>query len=205
MGAGGCFHREKPQLTKRMKARRSKKPGNVVLEIGRFDDSLLATGTATKTPQRARFAINRILVPIDFSDCSRKALRYAIPLAKEHCAALTLLYIVPRQYSTYDYGGPNMPSLEAQMFVGAEKELRKLLEEELHGGVPAEVMVRTGAAAEDILQAAKELPADLIVMSTHGRTGLPHILLGSVTEHVVRRAPCPVLVVREEEKEFIVG
>src|SRR5881394_2639412 len=97
----------KKTLTRRifMKARRSKKPGKVILELGRSDERLLASANATANASRPRFAINRILVPIDFSDCSRKALRYAIPLAKEHAASITLLYVVPTQYATYDYGG----------------------------------------------------------------------------------------------------
>jgi len=186
-----------------MKARRSKKPGKVILELGRSDEPLLASANATVGRSRARFAINRILVPIDFSDCSRKALRYAIPLAKEHGASLTLLYVVPNQYATYDYGGVNMPALEAQMFVDGEKELRGMVEEECDD-VSAESLVRTGSAADQILTAAKEIPADIIVISTHGRTGLKHMVMGSVAEQVVRRASCPVLVVREKESEFIV-
>lgn len=186
-----------------MKARRSKKPGKVVLEMGRFDDSLLAAGTPNTAPPHAQFALNRILVPIDFSECSRKALLYAIPLAKEHGAALTLLYVVPTQYTTYDYGGPNAPLLESQAFVAAEKQLRELQPDPAQ--VSSEVLVRIGSPEQDILEAARETDADLIVLSTHGRTGLRHLVMGSVAEQIVRRAPCPVLVVREKEKEFIVG
>jgi universal stress protein A len=185
-----------------MKARRSKKPGKVILELGRSDERLLASANATANASRPRFAINRILVPIDFSDCSRKALRYAIPLAKEHAASITLLYVVPTQYATYDYGGPNMPMLEARMFVDAEKQLKEMLEEECDD-VTAHSLVRTGSPAEQILSAANEIPADIIIISTHGRTGFKHIVMGSVAEQVVRRATCPTLVVRENEHEFI--
>jgi nucleotide-binding universal stress UspA family protein len=188
-----------------MKARRTKKPGRVALEIGPSDERMLAEAISPRRVTHSSFAINRILVPVDFSDCSRKALRYAIPLAKEHAAAITLLYVVPKQYTTYDYGGPNMPSFEAHLFVNAEKRLHDLLEEEVRAQVPADAIVRDGSAVEDILEAAEKLPADLIVISTHGHTGFKHILLGSVTEQVVRRAPCPVLVVREKENEFLVG
>jgi universal stress protein A len=187
-----------------MKARRSKKSGQVVLELGRSDEHMLAESIAPRQPAHSPFAINRILVPIDFSDCSRKALRYAIPLAREHAASITLLYVVPRQYSTFDYGGPNMPSLEAHMYVNSEKRLKDMLEEEVHAQIPAEAIVLTGVPAEDIVEAAAEMHADIIVIATHGHTGFKHILLGSVTEHVVRRAPCPVLVVREHENEFLV-
>jgi universal stress protein A len=188
-----------------MKARRSKKPGQVVLELGRSDEHMLADAISPRRPSHSPFAINRILVPIDFSECSRKALRYAIPLAKEHAASITLVYIVPKQYTTYDYGGPNMPALEALSYVNAEKRLNDLIEEEVHAQIPAHALIRTGSPIEDILDAAAKLPADLIVIATHGHTGFKHILLGSVTEHIVRRAPCPVLVVRERENEFLVG
>ena len=68
---------------------------------------------------------------------------------------------------------------------------------------PVKTLVRTGSPADEIVDAAKEMGVDLIILSTHGRTGLKHLLLGSMTENVVRRAPCPVLVVREREREFV--
>jgi universal stress protein A len=186
-----------------MNVKPSKTRGEVVLKITASDEPLLASANAPRAAARPLFALDRILVPIDFSECSHKALRYAIPLAKEHAAAITLLYVVPKQYETYDYGGPNMPSLEAQMFVDGEKRLRGMIEDEVKDEVPAEQIVRTGAAVDEILAAARDLPANLIVISTHGHTGLRHMLLGSVAEQVVRRAPCPVLVVREQENDFI--
>ena len=84
-----------------------------------------------------------------------------------------------------------------------EKKLAELVTEEVHGQVLADSLVRSGSPAIEIIAAAKELDADVIVISTHGYTGLTHVFLGSVAEHVVRRAPCPVLVVREKEHEFI--
>lgn len=186
-----------------MNVKPSKTRGEVLLKISTSDEPLLAGASAPRAAAIPLFALDRILVPIDFSECSLKALRYAIPLAKEHAAAITLLYVVPKQYETYDYGGPNMPSLEAEMFVDGEKRLRAMIDSEVNGEVPAEQLVRTGAAADEIVAAARDLPANLIVISTHGHTGLRHMLLGSVAEHVVRRAPCPVLVIREQENEFI--
>lgn len=180
-----------------MKAKPSSKRGGVVLEIDPSDEPFLETRA---TPL---FALNHILVPIDFSECSHKALRYAIPLAKEHAAAITLLYVVPKQYATYDYGGPDMPTLEAAMFVDGEKRLLEMVENEIKGQAPADVIVRTGSAADEIVACARSIPANLIVISTHGRTGLSHMFLGSVAEAVVRRAPCPALVVREQENDFI--
>ena len=184
-----------------MKARRTRNPGEVALELNRRDEPLMdaATRIAVKSP----FKIKHILVPIDFSDCSKKALQYALPLAKEHEAALTLLYVVPPAYGAGEYSGIDYAQLEASMREGGEKELAKLATDEVRGEVSADALVRVGSPAVNIIEVARSLPADLIVISTHGRTGLNHVFLGSVAEHVVQRAPCPVFVVREHEHEIL--
>lgn len=193
-----------------MKAKPTKHPGEVVLELDRDDEPLLEA--ANKVPASAPFQLKQILVPIDFSDCSKKALRYAVPLAKQHGAALTLLYVVvlPSYYGVGDGGGfnyasfePDFISIQAEMRASGEKQLSTLKADEVRGEVETLSLVRTGAPAIEIIEVARSLPADLIVISTHGRTGLKHVWLGSVAEHVVRRAPCPVLVVREQEREFV--
>jgi len=184
-----------------MKARPTHNPGEVTLELNRRDELLMdaATRTAVKSP----FTLKRILVPIDFSDCSKKALQYALPFAKEYKAALTLLYVVPPAYGAGEYGGIDYAQLEASMREGGQKQLAKLAVDEVHGEVATDTLVRVGSPTREILDAARSLPADLIVISTHGRTGLKHVFLGSVAEHVVQRAPCPVFVVREREHEIL--
>jgi nucleotide-binding universal stress UspA family protein len=183
-----------------MKAKPTGHPGEVVLELNRSDEPLMAAAANEIT--KAAFKIKGILVPTDFSDCAKKALQYAIPLAKEHQAALTLLYVVPPssyvggEFGAYDYG------FEDQMRKSAEKELAKLARDEVCDEVVANTLIRAGAPAHEILEVANQWPADLIVISTHGRTGLTHVFLGSVAEQVVQRAPCPVLVVREREHDF---
>jgi len=184
-----------------MKAKPTKHPGEVVLELSRNDEPLMAA--ASRSPAVSPFRLKRILVPIDFSDCAKKALQYAIPLAKEHEAALTLLYVVPTNYASGEYGGIDYASLEADMRASGDKQLSALAVDEVRGEVSADTLIRTGSAAAEIINVARSLPADLIVVSTHGRTGLKHVFLGSVTEHVIRHAPCPVLVVREREHEFL--
>jgi len=149
------------------------------------------------------FAIRNILVPIDFSECSKQALRYALPLARQHQAVLTLLYVVPPGYHAGEYGGIDFFQVEMAMRQGGERELEKLAAEEVRGAVPVRPRVQVGSPAREIVETARDLPADLIVISTHGRTGLNHVLLGSVAEHVVQRAPCPVFVVREREHEIL--
>jgi universal stress protein A len=127
-------------------------------------------------------------------------------LAKEHQAAITVLYVLPTPaYATGEFGGIPSASLEAEMRAGGERELSALVVDEVRGRVPVEGVIRTGSPALEIMALAKSLPADLIVISTHGRTGLSHVFLGSVVERVVQRAPCPVLVVREDERDMLKG
>ncbi|MBM3823224.1 MAG: universal stress protein [Verrucomicrobia bacterium] len=184
-----------------MKAKLGKKAGGVVLELNRKDEPMI--NAAERTRPNSAFLIKRVLVPVDFSECSRKALRYAVPFAEEHEAAITLLYAVAPLYAASEFAVPDYTELQASMSAHGEKELAKLASEEIGGRVPFTLRVRTGQPTGVITETAKELDADLIVISTHGRTGLKHVLLGSVVENVVRRAPCPVLVVREDEHEFL--
>jgi universal stress protein A len=184
-----------------MKARPAHKPGEVTIELNRRDEPLLdaATRAAVKSPLK----LKHILVPIDFSDCAKKALQYAIPLAREHQATLTLLYVVSPPYGSVEYGAIDFAQLEANMQQGGQRELAKLVAAEVPDQVATATAVRVGFPTQEILEAARSLPADLIVISTHGRTGLAHVFLGSVAEHVVQRAPCPVFVVREREHEIL--
>jgi nucleotide-binding universal stress UspA family protein len=184
-----------------MKVRPTKHPGEVLLELNRRDEPMLAT--ASREANLSAFRLKRILVPIDFSECAKKALRYAIPLAKQHEAALTLLYVVPVNSAMGESGGIDYAALETEMRSSGEKELSTLAVDEVRGEVPTDTLVCTGSPRLEIIEAAKSLPADLIVISTHGRTGLKHVLLGSMAEALVLRAPCPVLVVREREHEFL--
>lgn len=184
-----------------MKARRSRNPGGVTLELNRRDESLMAA--ASRAAVRSPFAIKNILVPIDFSDCSKKALQYALPLARVHGAALQLLYVLPPTYAASEAAAIDYVQLKATLNDNGEKELARFVAEEVPAEIPAETLVRMGSPAREIVEAARSLTADLIIISTHGRTGFKHLCLGSVAEHVVQRAPCPVLVVREREHEIL--
>ena len=185
-----------------MKARPAKQSGSVTLELNRRDDPLLEA--AARTGGKSPFSLKKILVPIDFSVCSKKALQYALPLAKEHQAALTLLHVIAPAYQMGgEYAGIDYAALQAGIKTGCERELAELAASEVPDEVPATTVVQVGAPSHEIVAAARKLGADLIVIATHGRTGLKHVFLGSVVEHVVQRAPCPVLVVREREREFI--
>lgn len=184
-----------------MKAKPSQRPGEVTLELNDGDESLIEQ--ATRATTRSPFNLKNILVPVDFSDCSRKALEYAVPLASFHKAVVTLLYVADPGYSGGVYGGVDYAYLERGAREDGERELTRLAQDRIPDDVCAVTLVKIGSPSTEIVEAATDLPADLIVISTHGRTGLKHVFLGSVAEHVVQRAPCPVLVVREQEREIL--
>ena len=183
-----------------MRAKPTSKRGAVLLELGDQDEKLLAS-PKPETP----FRIRNVLVPIDFSECSRKALRYALAFAKEHEAGITLLYVVSTNFAMGEPSSMEYVQFTSELRLKSQKELQTLAAAEAHGEVIAQSVVRVGSPSAEIVHAAATLPADMIVISTHGRTGLKHLLIGSVAEQVVRRAPCPVLVVREHEHECVAG
>jgi nucleotide-binding universal stress UspA family protein len=183
-----------------MKVKPTPKPGHVVVELDRTDEALLAEGAAQV---KSIFQIKKILVPVDFSECSRKALQYAIPFARQFNAELTLVHVVQVNYYVGDFGTVDMALLETEMRKSAEKQLSDLAAREVGQELRSETVLRTGRIVSEIVEVAKQTKADIIIISTHGHTGLKHVLLGSVAENVVRHAPCPVLIVRQQEHDFI--
>lgn len=135
-----------------------------------------------------------ILCPTDFSDCARKAFHLAGSLARFHGARLILVHSIDVQYGPHGYGAVMVEVRPAdyprQMFE-ALKQLQPPYPE-----VRVEHVLAEGRPGTEILRVAQERGCDLIVMGTHGRTGLMSLLMGSVTEEVLRQAPCPVLTVR---------
>lgn len=141
-----------------------------------------------------------ILVPVDFSDSGANAARLAVALAKQTGAEITLLHVgvVPHFYATeLGMSGPSGP-IFTQMSQEIAREQRHRLDEMAQQGIPSEMVCRTlireGFPPEEILDQVKDGGHDLIVMGTHGRTGLKRALLGSVTERVVRESTVPVMV-----------
>ena len=187
-----------------MKIKPTPTKGRVVVEMDRADEAMLAGPETAVAERPSPFRLRKILVPIDFSDCSRKALHYALPFAREFGAQIVLLHVVQ---AAYDYGGEFgpvvFPELESEWRARSETELRELARKELGEEIESQVVVRAGQPSAEIVEVARALETDLIIISTHGRTGLKHVLLGSQAENVVRHAPCPVLTVREHEHEFI--
>lgn len=149
------------------------------------------------------FRIQRILVPIDFSECSRKALKYAVAFSRQFGASLTLVSAIQIAYTNIGGDGIDLASVQEDEEKGALDRLKALAKEEIDTGITFQTFVRSGQPTVEIIETAKEQDVDLIIISTHGYTGLKRVVLGSTTEKVVRHAPCPVLVVREHEHEFV--
>jgi universal stress protein A len=149
-------------------------------------------------------AIKKILVPTDFSPASRKSFSYALRFAKGLGSKVTLLHVIEPPATLTMAGVPTTAAFSEKEMADTKEALRELVEEADAAGVSdAKSLVRTGVATHEIVEAAKELDCDLIVIATHGYTGWKYFAIGSTAERVARAAPCPVLVVREKEHDFL--
>ena len=138
-----------------------------------------------------------ILVPIDFSPYADQALDYAIELAQKLQAHLTFLHVIHLTPMAMGEVGASglVPYLE-EIETDAQQRMQGILDRVNQEGLEGETAIVQGVPFQIIVDMAGNKNVDLIVMGTHGRTGLTHILMGSVAERVVRLAPCPVLVTR---------
>jgi nucleotide-binding universal stress UspA family protein len=144
--------------------------------------------------------IKRILVPTDFSGAADLAFGYAIDLAKRYDGSLHVIHVIEDAYFAHGYPDgyfAELPSLQQRMQAEAERHLGVLRTRCTAAEVAATTQVLDGRPAREIVKLAEEMGTDLIVMGTHGRSGVAHLLMGSVAEHVVRTAPCPVFTVRD--------
>ncbi|MGB2869745.1 MAG: universal stress protein [Bacteroidota bacterium] len=162
--------------------------------------------SARKPSRRSAITLRRILVPIDFSEHSKNALKYAIPFAEQFKASIDLIYVVePTVYpADFSFGQIGFPNVEEELRNRGSEELDHLMEKEIGKRLNARKTVRTGKPFYEINQYAAEEDVDLIIIATHGHTGMEHLLFGSTAEKVVRKAPCPVLVVRTGERDFVI-
>ncbi len=142
-----------------------------------------------------------ILAPIDFSNHSDLALKYAIEQCVRFGATLHLVHVVePAAYpADWGYSQVGFVDLEKELVQSAEKELSKLQEYVQERGVTATTAVLRGKAADELVEYAEEQGIGLICISTHGRGGLEHLLFGSTTERILRKSSCPVLAVKREQ------
>ena len=143
--------------------------------------------------------LNTILVPYDFSASSEHAFRWAIGLAEDWGAKLVVLHVIP-VFSMVDNLQArflfDFPQVETALLSETKTRLEEYTTQTTRSTVPVDIRVVMGDAWWEICLAAESESADLIVIGSHGDTGVPRIFLGSVAERVVRHAPCPVLVVR---------
>ena len=153
--------------------------------------------------EHATLQLKKILVPIDFSGASTRAFSYALRFAEEFDAELTLLYVLVPAPSRSFAALPGARAFSKSELSGTEKNLRALIASTRNGSVQCvRSTMRIGVPSHEIVEMAKDADIDLIVIATHGYTGWKHFCIGSTAERVVRGAPCPVLVVREKEREF---
>lgn len=153
-------------------------------------------------------ALKKILVPTDFSEPAANALKYAKALAENFGASLRLLHVI--EETSLDYfawtspmGAPVMTSMRGEMEKNVQKRLDEILSAEEKKRYFAETTIVVGSPFLEIVRLARAEEIDLIVIGTHGRGPISHMLMGSVAEKVVRKAPCPVLSVRATEHEFV--
>lgn len=145
-------------------------------------------------------AIKKILCPVDFSEVSHNAIRYAKEFACAMGAELILLHVVEPITMTAE----TVPYVsEAELERNAKDELAALVQKECPRTLSVKPLVKIGIAPDTIIKVAEQEDADILIMGSHGRTGLTRLLLGSVTEAVMRRAKLPILIVKQEEKEFV--
>jgi nucleotide-binding universal stress UspA family protein len=147
-------------------------------------------------------AVKKILVPTDFSEPSAEALQTAIDFAKVFGASIELVHVFvepayvlppPVEMATFPF---DMTEILTRLEISLEAQRDSIRQ----AGVAVEMNTLSGRAAPEIVAHAKKVGADLIVMGTHGRSGIQHALLGSVAERVVHHSPCPVLVVPTRQK-----
>jgi universal stress protein A len=163
--------------------------------------AVTASGKDAIAPSHLSIQLKNILVPLDFSETSLKSLQYAVAFAKQFGAKLTLLHVVQAPVYTVDFS--YYPPLRPDQLAGVENQLEEIRTRQIPAELLVDIVVRESLVFDGILELAREIGADLIIATTHGHTGLKHLMLGSTAENIVRRAPCPVLVVRELENDFV--
>jgi nucleotide-binding universal stress UspA family protein len=155
----------------------------------------MTTKSSSQT-RPARFKGQRILVPVDFSDSSARALRHAAKQAAESGGSLIIVHVVPADYGWLGIGRDELRDLDRSLQQQASDRLRAFVNENVGDDVAADLEVRVGQPAKQIVAAARDSKCDSIVLSTRGLTGLDRFLIGSVAHRVAQLAPCSVVLVR---------
>lgn len=183
-----------------MKVKPTTRRGEVTVTLNHRDDNLIDESVREAETQGWPFRLKNILVPIDFSETSRKVLKYAVPLAEKFGARIILVHVVePRIYPENLVIPAEIEDMNIRLMRNGREMLQRLREHVVAPEIKSDVFVVLGKPYQQIVDVAKTEKADLIVVATHGYTGLKHAFLGSTAERVVRYAQCPVLTIREPE------
>jgi nucleotide-binding universal stress UspA family protein len=150
--------------------------------------------------------LRRILCPVDLSEMSLEALQVAVEFAQQYASQLLVMHVVPlipqaSSAGILSAGKADSEEYKHQVETASHEELKEIIGKRIPTEVRAEIMVRIGDPADHIVRMATESQVDLIVISTHGRSGWRRFVFGSVAEQVTRYAPCPVLIVRAHHTE----
>jgi len=150
--------------------------------------------------------IRSILCPVDFSEYSRRALDHAIAIARRYESTITALHVFPTGLAAVY--APGAPGFEPMTLTRADRdqllaEMKRFVESESAPGIPVHATIREGDVAKEILALATDMKSDLLIMGTHGRSGFERLLLGSVTEKVLRKTGCPVLTVPRRHPDAV--
>jgi nucleotide-binding universal stress UspA family protein len=148
-------------------------------------------------------SLKKILCPIDHSDCSKEALKYAVSFAMKDEAKLYLLHIIDIRSFNDSLVATSQQIPDEETLEQLKIKLLDCIPEEIRDEMEIEAIVIQGIPFAEIISTAKKKEIDMIVIGSHGRTGIKHMMLGSVSEKVVRKAPCPVLTVRQVGHEFV--
>lgn len=148
--------------------------------------------------------IKRVLVPIDFSDYSKEALSYSLRFIKCFNANITLIYVIEPVIYPPDFSATqiSIPPTDFEITKNAEESLKQFINKEIPADVKVKYIIKSGKPFVEIVETASEENIDLIIISSHGHSGVEKILFGSTAEKVVRKAPCPVLTLRTPLKGF---
>jgi len=145
----------------------------------------------------------KIVCPVDFSEFTEEIVTYAVSIAKKFKAELHLFHVIPNlnYFTPYEsfLTPENLVAIENNIGVEVDRDFNKIIKKI---DIPVKKITKTGVTFVEIIDYVKTEAIDLIVMGTHGRSGIEHILIGSVAEKVVRKAPCPVLTIRPKNKSF---
>jgi universal stress protein A len=151
-------------------------------------------------------AIERVMVPVDFSRESMLAAKFAASIAKQYHSRLYMFHVLEPLHASVQAEIPDLKAFEQRRNDSALEDLRRMIPQAVRESLQVEEILEVGRPTYHfIVERAKALEIDVIVIATHGRSGLAHMLLGSVAEKVIRYAPCPVFVIRNPADKYVYG